>query len=85
MGEAAEEDDASDGPTNWPVTMPMSVALTNTRAARMVDRMRRAAVRAGSLEAMPLFKTAWRCRHVCGFRYADDMFWLAASRVYCVS
>jgi hypothetical protein len=58
LGDAAEEDDAADGPTIWPVTTPRSVALTNTRAARMVDRMRRPAVRAGSVAAMPLFKTA---------------------------
>ena len=56
--------------------------LTTTRAARMVDRRRRAAVPAGSLSAMPLFKTAWRCAHVCGFRYTDDMSRLVASRVY---
>jgi hypothetical protein len=24
-------------------------------------------------EVTPPVKAAWRCRHVCGFRYADDM------------
>nr|CEL12971.1 hypothetical protein [Kibdelosporangium sp. MJ126-NF4]CTQ98656.1 hypothetical protein [Kibdelosporangium sp. MJ126-NF4] len=33
----------------------------------------RAAVRVGSLSAMPTVKAAWCCQHVCGFRYADDM------------
>jgi hypothetical protein len=55
------------------VTTPMSAPQTNTRAAGMVDRVRRAAVPACSLEATPVFKTSWRCRHVCSFRYADDM------------
>ena len=36
---------------------------------------------AGSMD-MPLVWTAWCCRHVCGFRYADDMSRLVASRVY---
>src|ERR671925_612921 len=56
----------------------MSAALTTTRAARMVDRVRRAAVRAGLLEDMPPVKAARCCQHVCGFRYADDMRRLVA-------
>ncbi len=52
------------------------------QAARRIGRTRRAACRAGALEAMPPFKTAWRCRRVCGFRYADDMSCLVASRVH---
>jgi hypothetical protein len=37
------------------------------------DRVRRAAVRAGSLRSMRSVKAAGRCQGVCGFRYADDM------------
>jgi hypothetical protein len=38
-----------------------------------------AAVRAGGLEVTPPFKAAWCCRHVCVFRYTDDMSGLTAS------
>jgi two-component system, OmpR family, response regulator VanR len=50
----------------------MSAALTTARAARMADRVRRAAVGAGLLSVMPPVKAARCCQHVCGFRYADD-------------
>jgi hypothetical protein len=37
------------------------------------DRVRRAAVRAGSLSDMLPFKAPGCCRDVCGFQYAGDM------------
>jgi len=37
------------------------------------NRVRRAAVRGGSLQGMPPVKGAWCCENVCGFRYTDDM------------
>src|SRR4029453_10654068 len=58
------------------------VAPTTTRAVRMADRIRRAAIRAGSLWDMPLVWTPWCYQHICGFRYTDDMSCLIASRVY---
>ena len=42
------------------------------------DRVRRAAVPAGSLRIMRSVKAARCCQHVCGFRYADDMRRLVA-------
>jgi hypothetical protein len=46
IGDPAEkEEDASD----WYARTPMSPALATTRGVRRVERVRRAAVRAGSL------------------------------------
>src|SRR4029450_6877582 len=49
MGDAAEEDE---GASDWLTRRPISAALMTTRAARTVDRVRRGAVRAGSLWVM---------------------------------
>jgi two-component system response regulator VanR len=70
MGDVADEDETAN---DWYPRTPISAALATTRAARMVDRVRRAAVRAGLLSDMPPVKAARCCQHVCGFRYADDM------------
>src|SRR3989440_1762809 len=51
----------------------MSAALTMTRAARMADRVPRAAARARSRSDMPQSSQPPCCQHVCWFRYADDM------------
>jgi hypothetical protein len=46
IGDAAEEDE---GARDWWTRTPISAAPTATRAAKMVDRVRRVAVRAASL------------------------------------
>src|SRR5215213_8092839 len=70
MGAAAEKDDeANDRATRT----PRSAALTTTRAATMVNRVPRAALRASALCDMPPVKAARRCQAVCRFRYAGDI------------
>src|SRR5256885_12163281 len=56
----------------------MSAALT-TGAGRMADRVGRAAGRARSRWDMPQSSQPPCCRHVCWFRYADDMLRLRSS------
>jgi len=51
-GEEDEEDEngeEDEDVSGWQARKPISAPLTTTRAARMVDRVRPAAVRAGSL------------------------------------
>ena len=67
--DAVEEEDAG----NW---WPRAAVITTPAAsspAKRSQRIRRVGVRAWSLWLMPPVKAAWRCRHVCGFRYAGDM------------
>ena len=58
----------------------MIQAVTTTRTTAVGLRVRRVLVRAGAICLMPPVKAAWCCQHVCGFRYADDMRRLVASR-----
>ena len=44
----------------------------------------RVVVRAAAVWFMPSVKAAWCCQHVCGFRYADEMLRLVASKDACV-
>ena len=68
-----------------PVARPRRLAhAAQAKPTRMVDRVRRAAVRAGCLSVMPPFQAARCCQHVCDFRYADDMRQLVASERACV-
>src|SRR5215469_2854417 len=60
----------SSGPHPYTVIPVLGTVEEDSGAA---GRARRAAGRAGLLEVMPPVKTAGCCRHVCGFRYADDM------------
>src|SRR3979409_2170933 len=53
------------------IAIPIGGTAEEDEDAR--DRVRRTAVRAGSLRIMLPFKAAGCCQHVCGFRYADDM------------
>src|SRR5919202_5011301 len=47
--------------------------MTTSRPATRILGTRRVLVRADARYAMPAVEQAWRCQHVCGFRYADDM------------
>jgi hypothetical protein len=51
----------------------MPIAGTAEEDEHAGERVRRAAVCAGSLRIMRSVKPAGCCRRVCGFRYADDM------------
>jgi hypothetical protein len=72
MGDAAVEDEDA---SNWEPRAVAIAAMTTSRPATRIQRIRirRVVVRAGSPRVTPRFKAAWRCQHVCGFRYADDM------------
>src|SRR6478752_5069617 len=48
----------------------MTTSRPATRSLRI--RIRRVFARARSRWLIPRFKAAWRCRHVSGFRYADE-------------
>ena len=68
--EIVEDEDASN-------VLPRAVAIigitTSTPAARSLRiRIRRGVPRARLRLVTPPVKAAWCCRHVCGFRYADD-------------
>jgi two-component system response regulator VanR len=54
--------------------------MATSRPATRILGIRRVVVRVGSLYVMPPFKAAGCCQHVSGFRYADDMRRLVASR-----
>jgi two-component system, OmpR family, response regulator VanR len=51
----------------------MIAAATTARPAAMSLRVLRVVVRADAVRVMLAVKAAWRCQHVCGFRYAGDM------------
>ena len=70
-----EDEDASNW---WPRDAAPAVMATSRPATRILGIRR--VVRIGSLQVMPPFKAAGCCQHVLGFRYADDMRRLVASR-----
>src|SRR4051812_35744698 len=66
-----EDDDTSDVE---PRAAAIATVATSTPAPqRLRIRIRPVVGRAGLLRVTPPLKAAWCCRHVCGFRYADDM------------
>jgi hypothetical protein len=72
-----KDDDPSDMEPN---AEAIATTATSTPAApRLRIPIRRVVARAGLLRVTPPLKAAWRCRHVCDFRYADDMRQLVAS------
>ena len=82
MGDAAVEDE--DAGNRWPRAAAIAAMTTSRPATRILRiRVRRVVVRAGWRWVMPPVKAAWCCRHVCGFRYADDMRRLVASERAC--
>jgi hypothetical protein len=70
MGDAAVRDENAG---NWETRAAAIAAMTTSRPATRILRIRLVVVRAGSLRVTPPFEGAWCCQHVCGFRYADDM------------
>ncbi len=68
--DAVEDEDAS----KWePRAAAIAAMTTSTPAARILRiQIRPGVARARVLEVTPPVKAAWRCQHVCGFRYADD-------------
>jgi hypothetical protein len=82
MGDAAVEDEDAvkeEDAGNWSPRAAAIAATTTTRPAIRSLRIRRVLVRAGLLQVTAPLEAAWRCPHVCGFRYADDMRQLVAS------
>jgi hypothetical protein len=68
--DAVEDEDIRD----WEPRATAIAATTTSRPATRIlrSRIRRVVVRAGPLWVTRPLKAAWRCQHVCGFRYADD-------------
>jgi hypothetical protein len=58
----------------------MIAAVTTTRLTALGLRVLWVVVSADADWLMLPVKAAWRCQHVCGSRYADDMRRLVASR-----
>jgi two-component system, OmpR family, response regulator VanR len=56
----------------------MIAAMARARTTAVVDRARRAVVRACSLSDMPSVKAGSCCQPVCAFRYAGDTFRLSS-------
>jgi hypothetical protein len=83
MGDAAVEDEDAtvedEDASNWPRAAAIAAMTTSRPATRILRiRIRRVAGRAGWLWVTPPVKAAWRCQHVCGFRYAGDIRQLAS-------
>jgi hypothetical protein len=77
MGDAVVE---GENASNWWPRAAEIAAVTTTRPATRIVGIRGVVARACFLQVMPPFKATWCCQHVCGFRYADDMPRLVASR-----
>jgi hypothetical protein len=75
--EAVEGDDTCDFEPSAAAIATMATSTPPARRLRI--RVRRVVARAGPLRVTPPVKAAWRCQHVCDFRYADDMCRLVAS------
>ena len=68
------EDAVEDAGNWWPRAAAIAAMTASRPAARILRiRIRRGVGRARLLEVTPPVNAARRCRHVCGFRYADDM------------
>ena len=75
---ASLNEGADDAAGRW-TKIPMIAAVTTNRPTAVGLVVLWVIVLADAVRLMLPVKAAWCCRHVCGFRYADDMHRLVAS------
>ena len=75
-----EDDDISDSEPTVAALARQAMSTPAAQRLRRRIRIRRVVARAGLLRVTPPLKAASCYRHVCNFRYADEMRQLVASQ-----